>query len=70
MSEQPARQGALCQHSGYDHLNADSLGRCGVAGCACEQFNLPSRGLWAGVSSADLAYLLEQCTASPDIEKD
>jgi hypothetical protein len=70
MSEQPDRLCVICQHSGYDHLNADSLGRCGVSGCDCEQFNLPSRGLWAGVSLADLAYLLELSTAPPDAEKD
>ena len=70
MSEQPDRQCEICQHSGYDHLDADSLGHCGVSGCTCEQFNLPSHALWAGVSLADLAYLLELSTASPDAEKD
>jgi len=70
MPEQPDRQGAICQHSGYDHLHADSLGRCGVSDCDWEQFNLPSRRLRAGVSLADLASLLELSTASPDRDKD
>ena len=68
MGEQTERLCTICQHSGYDHLSADRLGGCNVSDCDCEQYNLPSVGLWAGVTISDLAHLLELSTTAHEGE--
>ena len=70
MPEPSDRLCAICRHSGYDHLNETGLMGCNVSECTCTQFNLPSRGVWAGVSLAALEYLLELSTASSDKEEE
>lgn len=53
-----------CQHDGAEHLHQDRIGNCRVQGCDCEQYRLPSVGLWAGVNIEDLGHLLELSTDS------
>jgi len=69
VSEQTSHVCASCQHDGAEHLDQDRIGSCRVQGCDCVQYRLPSVGLWAGVTIADLGHLLELATDSDKTEE-